>query len=199
MITKFFARNTALVGLAALALAGSPVLAAPSRPAGICANSTATIRQLATIDNDDAGTGDFQCLGLSLEGDTVKGIRLETHRFASAGAPAYADDVTVAEFSLATLASSHGAVLDGVPGHDAIILRGNFSTPPRSAELVLSYLYNGITSDYRDCPMTLNQAPPAGWRLVNRLDQTVSLIVVRTRKMFLFGTIGIDNLEGACT
>jgi hypothetical protein len=34
--------------------------------------------------------------------------------------------------------------------------------------------------------------------LVNRLDQTISHIVVKTRQIPLLGTFGIANLEGAC-
>jgi hypothetical protein len=94
----------------------------------------------------------------------VRAIRLETHSVAD-------DDrrqVEIAEFSLAVVESSHGAVLDGVPGDDAIVLQGHFPTPPGRAALTISYLYNGFTGDYRSCPMTLDQARDAGWRLVNR-------------------------------
>jgi hypothetical protein len=206
MSRKSFGRNAALVGIAALALAGLPVRAATlpqtssaatSRQDGICAGSTASIKLLATIDNNRDGS--FQCLGLSLQGDAVKGIRLETHRFVSTGAHTESEQVKIAEFSMATVESSHGAVLDGVPGYDAIILQGHFSTPSGMAKLVTSYLYNGFTGEYRSCQMTLVRAPDANWRLVDRFDRTVSHIVVRTREMPLIGAFGIANLDGACT
>ena len=94
--------------------------------------------------------------------------------------------------------SSRGAVLDGVPGHDAIVLRGHVSAPPGKSELVTSYLYNGFTSEYRSCRITLDRTPDAGWRLVDRFDRTISHINVRTREMPLIGAFGIANLEGAC-
>jgi hypothetical protein len=171
--------------------------AAPPRQTETCGNSTNSIQQLATIDN--ARDGNFQCLGLSLEAGSVKAIRLETHGSASDGQRVDQKQVKIDEFALAVVESSHGAVLDGVPGHDAIILQGQFSRPPRRAALVISYLYNGFTSEYRSCPITLDQAPDAGWALVNRFDQIVWHIVIRTRRIPVIGMFGIATLEGACT
>ncbi len=205
MIQRSFGHNAAFACLTILALAapvpgaiapGSAV-AAPVRLDRTCGHSTNSMQQLATIDN--AGEAKFQCLGLFLEGDRVVAIRLETHDFASSDRRAVAEQVQIAEFPLAVVESSHGAVLDGVPGHDAIILRGHFSRPSGKAELVTIYLYNGFTSEYRSCRITLDRTPDAGWRLVNRLNQVVSHIVVRTREIPVIGTFGIANLEGACT
>ena len=206
MSQKFFGRNAALVGIAVFALAGLPAGAAtgpqnsaapPSRPNAICANSSASIKQFVTIGNSrDDG---FQCLGLSMEGEVIKGIRLETHRFVSTGEYTESEQIETKEFSLATVEGSHGAVLDGVPGHDAIILQGHFSAPAGMATVVIAYLYNGFTGEYRNCQMKLIRAPDASWHLVDRLAQTVSHIVVRTRDIPLIGAYGIANLDGACT
>jgi hypothetical protein len=205
MIRRSFGRNAAFAGITTLAMAGAPVLAAlgpgsvfaaPSRQLRTCAHSTNSMQQLATI--DDAGAGVFQCLGLSVEGDRIKAFRLETHDFASTDRHADEERIKVAEFPVAVVESSRGAVLDGVPGHDAIILRGRFSRPASRAELETAYLYNGFTNEYRSCRLTLDRVPDAGWRLVNRLNQTVSRIIVRTREIPVVGTFGIANLEGAC-
>jgi len=205
MSRKSFGRNTALVGLAMFALAALPVravsgpaapAAAPGQQSGICTSSSTSIKQFATIDNNRDDT--FQCLGLSIEGDTVKGIRLETHHFVSTGRHTESEQVKIEEFPMAVVESLHGAVLDGVPGHDAIILQGHFSTPSGKATLVTSFLYNGFTSEYRSCQMTLARTPDASWRLADRLNRTVSHIVVRTRDMPLIGAFGIANLDGAC-
>jgi len=192
-------------GTAALVLAGCLAFAAidlrapaaaTSRPNETCAETPGSLQQLATIDNADDGS--YQCLGLTFKGDAVEAIRLETHRVASAAGYPQAD-VKIAEFPVAVVESSHGAVLDGVPGHDAIILQGHFSTPPQTADLVTSFLYNGFTGEYRSCHITLGRVPDDGWRLVNQLDQTISHVLVATRRIPLFGTFGIANLEGACS
>ena len=190
-------RTTAFAGTAAFALACQPARAAVGQHGRECTSSTNSVQQLAMIENaDDDG---FQCLGLSLDGQTVKAIRLETHSFASARGHRDAEHVVIAEFLPAVLESSHGAVLDGVPGHDAIILQGNLSMLPGKQQLVTSYLYNGITGEYRSCRITLDRAPDASWRLVNRFAQTISHIVVRTRQIPLIGAFGIASLEGACS
>jgi hypothetical protein len=194
----------ALTGLTALALAGSPALAIGTvdpvvRPAPqdeVCGKSSNSVQQLSMIEKP--GDDNFQCLSLMLDGDTVTALRLETHRFASAPRRADAQRVEVTVFPLAVVESRRGAVLDGVPGHDAIILRGSISASSRKAELVASYLYNGFTSEYRSCPITLDRTPERGWRLINRFDQTISRIVVRTRDMLVI-PFGIADLEGACT
>jgi hypothetical protein len=200
-----FGRKIVLAGMATLGLATASDLAAmgPGNPAAeagsqteTCRNSTNSIQQLATIDN--ARDGNYQCLGLSLEGGSVKAIRIETHNSRSDRDRTDAKEIKIDEFPLAVVESSHGAVLDGVPGHDAIILQGQFSRPPRTAVLVISYLYNGFTSEYRSCPVTLDQAD-VGWRLINRFDQIVWHIVVRTRRIPVIGMFGIANLEGVCT
>jgi hypothetical protein len=169
--------------------ADSP-LRAPDRPDLTCSRSTGSTRQLAMIDS--SSQGGFQCLGVLLDGHTVKGIRLEAHRFSAA------QEIKVTEFPPTTIESSHGAVLDGIPGHDAIILHGNFDTPSGRPELTISFLYNGITGEFHTCQMSLDRTADAGWRLVNSLDQPVSHIVVRIREVPMIGMIGIADLEGAC-
>ncbi len=203
MLLTSFVRQSAWAGLAALVSLGAPALAAAPNPAvgarhsDICANSAMSMQLLATIEKP--GDDSFQCLGLMMEGDIVKGLRLETHREAAETRHQVAERTEVTEFPLAVVESRRGAVLDGVPGHDAIILRGTVSPTASKAELVASYLYNGFTSEYRSCPITLDRSPNAGWRLINQFDQPVSRIVVRTRDMFIIGPFGIASLDGACT
>jgi hypothetical protein len=197
-----FGRQIAWAAVATLTVVGASGLAAIGPAAAhdrqdeICPNSTGSIQQLATIEKP--GEDNFQCLGVTFEGDAVTAFRLETHSLARRDRDAKSAEVKVTEFPLAEVASSRGAVLDGIPGHDAIILRGNLSTPSNQTKLVASYLYNGFTGEYRSCSITLDRTPDAGWRLVNHLDQTVSRIVVRTRDMFVLGPFGIANLDGAC-
>lgn len=206
MFPKPFGRMMAWAGFAAAVLAGFSVSNAtgganqptvPGRPGDTCAKSTAAFTQLAMIDNETDGS--FQCLGVALDNGAIKAIRVETHRFSSPARRKDTERVTVEAYPESVLESSRGAVLDGVPGHDAIVLRGHFSRSSGRLELVTSFLYNGFTSEYRSCQITLDHTPAAGWHLVNGRDQTVSHIMVKTREIPLIGTFGIANLEGACT
>lgn len=148
---------------------------------------------------DNTSEGGFQCLGVSVEGDTVKAVRLERHSLTAVAGQPVADRVRIVEFSAATVDSAHGATIDGIPGHDAIVLRGHFSTPPGKAEFEMSYLFNGFTGEFHSCPVTIDSTSESGWRLINRFNQTVSHIVVRIRQVPVIGIIGIADLEGACT
>jgi hypothetical protein len=206
MVIGNLSRHLTRSGLAAFVIAVSVVLmaitsfsATAGRSAQGCTNSTHSIKQLAMIDH--TSDGGYQCLGVAVEGDTVKAIRLERHTFPGGPGGASTEQVKVVEYPTTIIDSRHGAVIDGVPGHDAIVLHGHFSTPPGNGELVISYLYNGLTGEYHSCEMALDRTPNAGsgWRLVNRSDQTISLIMVRLRAVPMFGVIGIDNLGGACT
>jgi len=179
------------------ALVATPVastgFAAPSRIHAVCARSTGSMQQLAEVDN--TRDGNFHCLGLSFIGDRVTALRVETHSF-NALYRRVAEDVRVAEFPVAQIESSRGAVLDGEPGHDAIIVQGHFTAG--GAELVTRFLYDGFTGEYRSCAMRIGR-DGAGWHLINRDNETVSQILVRTRQIPLLGTIGIADLEGACS
>jgi hypothetical protein len=198
-LVKFAA---ALAGAALAMLAGQSAQAGigTERPAGraegqnACSNSTHAMRQLAMIDH--TSDGGFQCLGVSVEGDTVQAIRLERHSFSP---DTGIEQIKVVEYPTTTVDSRRGAVIDGVPGHDAIVLRGHFSNLSGTGKLEISYLFNGITGEFRTCQMVLGRTANAGWRLVNRLDQPISLIGVRIREVPVIGVVGIANLEGACS
>jgi hypothetical protein len=176
---------------------GEHPVVTPAQRTLVCSNSTRSVRQLAMIDH--TSDGGFQCLGVYVEGDAVKAIRLERHTFAPRDGRPEVEQIKVVEFSPTIVDSPRGAVIDGVPGHDAIVLHGRFTTPPDKGELVLSYLYNGITGEYHSCRIVLDRTPDSGWRLVNRFDQPISLIMVRIRQLPMIGVVGIANLEGACT
>jgi hypothetical protein len=205
MFRKPFARRLSLAGTAAVGLAGCPVFAAighsdptvvPGQTTDNCAHSTKLLKQLVMIDN--ATDGSYQCLGVTLDGDMVKAIRVETHSFASAARQKASERIKIEDFSQEVIESSHGAVLDGVPGHDAIIVHGHIAPLSGRSQLVTTFLYNGFTGEYHSCQITLDRAPDTGWRLVNSLDQPISHIMVKTREIPLIGTYGIATLEGAC-
>ena len=187
---------TIVLALGVLASAPGSPAAEPKTQDHACTSFTTATKQLAMIDS--TGDNSFQCLGLSLDGDTVTAIRLETHGIASAGQHTDLQPIKIVKFPKAVMESGRGAVLDGRPGHDAIVLRGHVPTAPGTAELVISYLYNGITDEYRSCKLTLRWASDSGWRLTDGFDQVVSHINIVTRSIPVVGVIGIANLEGAC-
>jgi hypothetical protein len=187
---------TIVLALVVLASAPRSPAAEPETQDHACTSFTTATKQLAMIDS--AGDDSFQCLGLSLEGDTVTAIRLETHGIASGGQHSDLQPMKIVEFPEAVMESRRGAVLDGRPGYDAIVLRGHLPTAPGNVGLAISWLYNGITGEYRDCKLTLHWASDTGWRLTDSFDKVVSHIDIVTRSIPVVGIIGIANLEGAC-
>jgi hypothetical protein len=182
-----------------LAATSAQALSQPARQStnrAVCSNSE-KVQFLAKISN--TRDNDVQCLGIKLDGNAIEALQVETHRLVAASDATIADHVKVAEFPVAQIESQQGAVLDGAQGHNAVILQGHASPSGSNVELVTSYLYNGLTGEYRSCRVTLDHSADAAWRLVNQYNETVSRIVVRTRSVPLLGTIGIANLDGACT
>lgn len=161
----------------------------------ICTARPGPVHLLAEISNTRDANVD--CLGVRIEGNAITALLVESHH--SSGGDR-STRTRVEEFPVSQIASTHGAVLDGAQGHDAVIVRGSVSPRDGHAQLVTSYLYNGLTGEYRSCPIRIDRADAAAaWRLVNRFNETVSHIVVRTRSIPLLGTIGIDDLEGVCS
>jgi hypothetical protein len=180
--------------VSALALAGF----APSigtAPHNWACVDRASVRQLAQIVNsrDDA----HQCLGITVADGAITSVRFENH-VASGAVAKGVPPVEVTDYPVALIESQHGVVLDGRAGHDAVILKGQFSPKGNSAALVIRYLYNGITGEYRQCSVSIDRSGDSGWHLWNALHQMVDKIVVRTWALPLVGTAGIATLEGAC-
>lgn len=165
--------------------------------AAICHSPSSSVQQLAEILN--TRDSNIECLGVKLAGNAIAALRIENHRFDLSDGGAFAGSVKVSEYPVAQIESRHGAVLDGAKGHEALIVQGSVSPASGNLDLVTSYLYNGLTGEYHSCRVTVDRRADAVWRLVNQFNETVSRIVVRTRSVPVLGTIGIANLEGACT
>jgi hypothetical protein len=156
---------------------------------GNCCGMIGAVQPLATIVN--TYDRNYQCLGVLVDaGANVTAIRFESHRFDGHD--------TNREFSPAEVASDRGAVLDGRPGHDAVILRGRIAGRTTSAALSLEFLRNGLTGDYRHCEFSLERDEYNRWHLFDARGRQESLIVVQTWSLPLFGTIGIDDVRGIC-
>lgn len=154
-----------------------------------CRGTMAAVQPLAKVTN--TYDHNYQCLGVRVDaGANVMAFRFETHRPDGNG--------TNREFSLDEVASERGAVLDGRPGHDAVILRGRIAAHVTSAPLTVEFLRNGVTGEYRRCGVTLKRDDTNGWHLLDAQGRRESQIVVETWGLPLVGTIGIDNLRGIC-
>ncbi len=181
-------------------MASAMVLFSAGRaPADSRAEPAASEQQLAKIVNtrDD----NVHLLSVKVDGKAdITGIRFETSktRRDPADRGAVAPDIRIREFSPAAIASRRGVVLDGTPGHDAIILQGVIAPGAATTSLAISYLYNGITGETRVCRVSLDRGRGTSWRLINSRNQPVSLIVVKTWALPIIGTVGIETLQGIC-
>jgi len=186
------------LAVAALGLAMATAEAADEATATMrerCPVVSPRVQQLAEITN--TRDKNYNCLGVSIDAKAdITGIRFEAHELAD-DADGVAADIRVKEFTTDEIASEKGAVLDGRPGHDALILRGDIVAGRATETLILQFLYNGITNEFHACRFTLSRGE-AGWRLVNAQNDRVPLIVIRTRKVPIIGTFGIQTLEGLC-
>lgn len=162
-------------------------------PAPACHFAGPSVELLATVVN--TRDTEVHCLGLDVDADrNITDLRIESHK---RGDDAQGD-TRLKRFSLAAIGTDYGAVLDGRPGHDALILQGRIARGASQAKLVIRYLYNGITGEFRSCTVRLDKNADGEWMLLNARDRVVSRIVVKTWKIPIVGTVGIDTLEGAC-
>lgn len=165
-----------------------------------CAKGSPSVQPLAKIINTRDAS--FQCLGVSVDGRAnIRAIRFEKHERSTARKVEddSASEVSVREFTPAEIASEHGAVLDGVPGHDAVMLRGAVDAAQTNVPLVVTFLHNGLTGEYRACRTTLVREADENWRLLDARLRPVSLVVVRTWALPLIGTVGIEAVQGICS
>jgi hypothetical protein len=161
-----------------------------------CASAVSGVQSLAkVVSTRDAN---YHCLGVSVDGSAnILGIRFETHEMATTRRQV-PRPVRVKEFAPIDVASEHGAVLDGTPGHDAVILQGRIVAGSPVASLVIRFLHNGITGEFQECPIRLDRREDGNWHLVNDHDQDVSTVLVKTWSLPIVGTVGIETLAGIC-
>jgi hypothetical protein len=185
----------ASVGLRLLA---QPVTSSvtPRLPANACSAAAESIKPLAEIRN--TRDPNFDCLGLAVGHGSIRALHIEAHRFSTEGGRDQVEQVKTIEFAPADIERDAGVVLDGIPGHDAIILRGKFSANHRYAELETSFLYNGLTGEYHRCAVKIDGSGESNWRLVDAANKPIEQIVIRTWQLPLLGIVGIETLDGVC-
>lgn len=193
-------RSFVLAAAAILALRGALGDARSEPAAGLgCSPAPPSVQQIAKITN--TRDRNFHCLGVAVDRQAnITAIRFETHEFdvdrqsrASASR-----NVKVREFAPRDIGSDKGVVLDGRPGHDAVILQGEIVEGRSSDGLVVKFLYNGLTNQFRECRIALKRGQDVGWRLVDAQNHPVPLVVVETWSLPLVGTVGIKTLQGLC-
>lgn len=199
-------RTFLLIGLVATALLAATGGARPetqSEPmmGPDCTALSREVQQLAKIVN--TRNGDYHCLGARVDKQqNIISLRFETHRAGAGpsgeGRGSNLATVQVRDFTPQQIASPYGVVLDGTPGHDAVLLQGRIVGGAVEQALLVRFLHNGLTGEFRACPVTLDRDEGAIWFLQNARRQEVSLIVVKTWSLPLIGAVGIDTMQGIC-
>lgn len=139
-----------------------------------------TFQPVASITNDR--NADLQNLGVLLEAGQVVGLRFDTLN----GNNPHENDVSID-------AMKAGAVLDGDATHKAIVLRGSVDSTAGNADLVVTYLSNGLLGKHKDCRAGMVRDESGQWHLVNIYDHTwVDHLVLKTQ------ALGISTIQGIC-
>ncbi len=159
----------------------------------ICVLSTLTLTQaptatsvgvvfqpLASITNNR--NADVQDLGVLLVLTQVVGLRFDTingkHPHES-------------YFSLHDI--ERGALLDGDYKHRALVLQGSIDSTAGDADLVITYLANGVLGKRKDCRADLMRDGSGQWHIVNIYEHKwVDHLVVQTWRL------GISTIKGVC-
>jgi hypothetical protein len=174
------------------AVLGAAPAGARDTAGSACEMASPELQPLAKVVNTRDTT--YHCLGVSVDARAeITAVRFETHAAAETGV------AQVRSFTPHEIARTQGVVLDGTPGHDAVILQGDIVPGRPSTTLHLKFLHNGITGEFYQCAVTLDRAEGAPWRLANARREAFPVVVVRTWAVPLFGTIGIDTVEGICS
>lgn len=135
---------------------------------------------LASITNDR--NADLQNLGVLVDAGQVVGLRFSTIN---------GNNPHESDFSLDDMKA--GAVLDGDARHKAIVLRGSIDSTVGNADLVITYLSNGLFGKHKDCRASMERDDSGQWHIVNIYDhQWVDHLVVKTR------VLGISTIQGIC-
>ena len=135
---------------------------------------------LARITNDR--NSDLQDLGVLLVLGRVVGLRFDTIN---------GKNPHESYFSIHDM--GRGAVLDGDGKHQAIVLRGSVDSAAGNADLVITYLANGLSGRHRDCRAGIVRDQKGQWHIVNVYEhRQVDHLIVQTWRL------GISKIEGIC-
>ena len=137
-------------------------------------------QQVASITNDR--NAELQNFGVLLVAGQVVGLRFDTIN---------GKNPHQSYFSMDEMRT--GAVLDGDGKHKAIVLRGSIDSTAGNADLVITYLANGVLGNHKDCRTGMVRDESGQWHIVNIYDHKwVDHLVVKTR------AVGISTIQGIC-
>ena len=139
-----------------------------------------TFQLLASITNDR--NADLQELGVLLHAREVVGLRFH----AISG-----NNPHVSDFSIDDIKA--GAALDGDTKHKAIVLRGSIYSTVGNADLLVTYVSNGLLRKHKECYMRMERDASGQWHIVNIYEhEWVDHLVIKTRP------VGISTIQGIC-
>lgn len=135
---------------------------------------------VASITNDR--NADLQRFGVLLNAGQVVGLRFDTVN----GTNPHESDYSLDDMRA-------GAVLDGDAKHKAIVMRASVDSTVGNADLLITYLANGLIGNHKDCRAGLVRDEKGQWHMVNVYDHRwVNHLVVQT------SILGISTIEGIC-
>jgi len=139
-----------------------------------------TFQPLASITNDR--NSDLQSLGILLDAGQVIGLRFDTVN----GSNPHVRDFSIDDIKV-------GAVIDGDAKHKAIVLRGFIYSTLGNADLVITYLSNGLSGKHKNCYARMERDVSGQWHIVNIYEHKwVDRLVIKTRPL------GISTIQGIC-
>lgn len=179
-----------MISIAIALLAIPSLLPAPADASDLPAD--ATTQKLGIITNDLDPS--VSTMNVALDpARQVEGIYIETDKH-----DAEPPTMTHEFYPTRDIESSDGVTLDGDATHRAVILQGPIDSKQGRADLVVTYLYNGITGSYRQCQVKMSRSSQDEWSLVNAYTGQV-IQEIRTLTWSMFGqTLGISTIQNVC-
>jgi hypothetical protein len=137
-------------------------------------------QSLASITNDR--NADLQHVGVLLDAGEVVGLRFHTIN---------GNNSHISDFSINDIKA--GAVLDDDAKRKAIVLQGFIYSAGNNANLVITYLSNGLSRQHKVCYARIERDASGQWHIVDIYEHKwVDHLVIKTRRL------GISTIQGIC-
>ena len=135
---------------------------------------------LASITNDR--NADLHHVGVLLDAGEVVGLRFDTIN---------GNNSHISDFSIDDIKA--GAVLDDDAKRKAIVLQGSIYSTAGNANLVITYLSNGLSRKHKVCYARIERDASGQWHILDIYEHKwVDHLVIKTRPL------GISTIQGIC-